>query len=104
VALSAVKAGVERVYVGDFEMATFRHVRTECQCADEEVNRRIFWLDSGAPGHVYVYLSPDDAIGAASQFSRYGMLGEGELPGPGDDRISGVTFGCDLPAMIEKMP
>jgi hypothetical protein len=22
---------------------------------------------------------------------------------PGDDRISGVTFGCDLPAMIEKM-
>jgi hypothetical protein len=103
VALSAVKAGVETVYVGDFEMATFRHVRTECQCADEEVNRRIVWLDSGAPGGVYVYLSPDDAIGAASQFRRYGILGEGELPGPGDDRISGVTFGCDLPAMIEKM-
>jgi hypothetical protein len=59
-------------------------------------NRRIFWLDSGVPGRVYVYLSPDDAIGAASQFSRYGILGEGELPGPGDDRISGVTFGCEV--------
>ena len=80
-------------------MATFRHVRTECQCADEEVNRRI----SGVPGRVYVYLSADDAIGAAGQFSRYRILGEGELPGPGDDRVSGVTFGCDLPAMIEKM-
>ena len=84
-------------------MATFRHVRTECQCADEEVNRRIFWLDSGAPGRVYVYLSPDDAVGAAGQFSRYGILGEAELPGTADDRISGVTFECDLPAMIEKM-
>jgi hypothetical protein len=37
-------------------MATFRHVRTECQCIDEEVNRRIFWLDSGVPGRVDVYL------------------------------------------------
>jgi hypothetical protein len=26
-------------------MATFRHERTECQCVDREVNRRIFWLD-----------------------------------------------------------
>jgi len=25
-------------------MATFRHERTECQCAEEEVNRRIFGL------------------------------------------------------------
>ena len=55
------------------------------------------------PGRVYVYLSSDDAVGAAGQFSRYGILGEAELPGPADDRISGVTFECDLPAMIEKM-
>ena len=26
-----------------------------------------------------------------------------ELPGPGDDRISAVTFECDLAVMIEKM-
>jgi hypothetical protein len=86
-----------------FEMATFRHVRTECQCADEEVNPRIFWLDPGNPGRVYAYLAPDDAVGAADQFSRYGILEEMELPGPGDDRISAVTFECDLAVMIEKM-
>jgi hypothetical protein len=67
-------------------MATFRHERTECQCAEEEVNRRIFWLDAGEPGR-----------------SRYGILWDGEVPGPGDNRINGVTFECDLPAMIEKM-
>ena len=84
-------------------MATFRHERTECQCAEEEVNRRIFSLDAGEPGRVYVYLSSEDAGSAAGQFRRYGILGEGELPGPGDDRINGVTFECDLPVMIEKM-
>jgi hypothetical protein len=42
-------------------MATFRRERTGCQCVDEEVNRRIFWLDSSVPGRVYVYLSPEDA-------------------------------------------
>jgi hypothetical protein len=73
-------------------MATFRHVRTEWQCADEEVNRRILWLDPGNPGWVYAYRAPDDAVGAADQFSRYGILEEMELPGPGDDRISAVTF------------
>jgi hypothetical protein len=52
-------------------------------------SRRTFWLDPGAPGRVYVHLSSEDAAGAAGQFSRYGMLDEGELPGPGDDRISG---------------
>jgi len=26
-----------------------------------------------------------------------------ELPGPGDNRISAVTFECDLAVMIEKM-
>jgi hypothetical protein len=83
-------------------MATFRHQRTECQCVDEEANRPIFWLDARVPVRVYVYLSPDDAVGAAGQFSRYGILGEGELPGRGDDRIRGVTFECDLPAMIER--
>jgi hypothetical protein len=30
-------------------------------------------------------------------------IGRGELPGPADDRICGVTFECDVPAMIEKM-
>jgi hypothetical protein len=84
-------------------MATFRHERTECQCVDREVNWKIFWLDPGAPGRVYVYLSSEDTAGAAGQFSRYGILDEGELPGPGDDRISGVTFECDLPVMVEKM-
>ncbi len=49
------------------------------------------WI-TGVPGRVYVYLSSDDAVGAAGQFSRYGILREGELPGPGDDRICGVTF------------
>ena len=44
-------------------MPMFKHERTECQCVDEEANRRIFWLDPGNPGRVYVYLSPDDAAG-----------------------------------------
>jgi hypothetical protein len=44
-----------------------------------------------------------DPASAAGQFSRYGILGKGELPGPGDDRICGVTFECYLPAMIERM-
>ena len=84
-------------------MPMFKHERTECQCVDEETNRRIFWLDPGNPGRVYIYLSPDDAAGAADQFNRYGILEEMELPGPGDDRISAVTFECDLAVMIEKM-
>src|SRR6266446_8778277 len=84
-------------------MPMFKHERTECQCVDEEANRRIFWLDPGNPGRVYIYLSPDDAGGAADQFNRYGILEEMELPGPGDDRISAVTFECDLAVMIEKM-
>jgi len=84
-------------------MPMFKHERTECQCVDEEVNRRIYWLDPGKPGRVYVYLSPDDAAGAADQFNRYGILEEMELPGPADDRISAVTFECDMAAMIGKM-
>ena len=83
-------------------MPMFKHERTECQCVDEEANRRIFWLDPGNPGRVYIYLSPDDAAGAADQFNRYGILEEMELPGAGDDHIA-VTFECDLAAMIEKM-
>ena len=75
-------------------MPMFKHERTECQCVDEEANHRIFWLDPGNPGRVYVYLSPDDAAGAAEQFSRYGILEEMELPRPADDRISAVTFEC----------
>src|SRR6266849_4107873 len=81
------------VNAGDFVMPMFKHERTECQCVDEEANRRIFWLDPGNPGRVYVF-SPDDAAGAADQFNRYGILEEMELPDPGDDRISAVTFEC----------
>jgi hypothetical protein len=55
-------------------MPMFKHERTECQCVDEEANRRIFWLDPGNPGRVYIYLSPDDAAGAAGQFNRYGIV------------------------------
>ncbi len=84
-------------------MLMFKHERAECQCVDEEANRRIFWLDPGNPGRVYIYLSPDDAAGAADEFNRYGILEEMELPRPGDDRISAVTFECDLAVMIEKM-
>ena len=60
-------------------------------------------LDPGEPGRVYVYLSSEEAVGAAGELSRYGILDEGELPGPGDDCISGVTFECDLAVMLEKM-
>ena len=84
-------------------MPTFKHERTECQCVDEEANGRILCLDPGNPGRVYIYLSPDDAGVAAAQFSRYGILDEMELPGPAHDRISPVTFECDLTVMIEKM-
>src|SRR5712692_8473737 len=62
------------VNAGDFVMPMFKHERTECQCVDEEANRRIFWLDPGNPGRVYIYLSPDDAAGAADQFDRYGII------------------------------
>jgi hypothetical protein len=84
-------------------MARFRHERAECQCIDDATNHRVFWLDPENPGRVYVYLSPDDADGAADQFSRYGILKEDELPGPSDDRISAVSFECDLAVMVEKM-
>ncbi len=30
------------VNAGDFVMPMFKHERTECQCVDEEANRRIF--------------------------------------------------------------
>ncbi len=103
VALSGERQLGKEVNAGDFVMPMFKHERTECQCVDEEANRRIFWLDPGNPGRVYIYLSPDDAAGAADQFNRYGILEEMELPGPGDDRISAVTFECDLAVMIEKM-
>lgn len=84
-------------------MATFKHDRTECRCVDNEVNRRIFWLDLDAAGRVYVYLSANDVTGAAGQFSRHGVLEAGELPGPGDSRIYAVEFESDLTVMLEKM-
>ena len=61
------------------------------------MNRRVFWLDPGAPGWVYVYLYSEDAAGAAGQFSRYGIVDEGEIPGSGYARISGVTFEPEFP-------
>jgi len=73
-------------------MATFEHDRTECRCIDDEVNRRVLWLDPDAPGRVYVYLSAGDVKEAADQFSRYGILEAGELPGLGDERIYAVEF------------
>lgn len=82
-------------------MITFKHNGSECECVDEAVNRRLFWLDSCQPGRIYVCLDPDVAVSAAGQFSRYGALGEDELPG--DGRIDAVTFECDLRAMVEKM-
>ena len=84
-------------------MDTFKHDRTECRCVDDEVNRRVLWLDPDAPGRVYVYLSAGDVKEAASQFSRYGILEADELPGLGDERIYAVEFECDLMAMLEKM-
>jgi hypothetical protein len=60
------------------------------------------WIPAAHRGG-YIYLSVEDAAGAAGQFSRYGILDEGELPGTGDDRINGVTFECDLLVMLEKM-
>jgi hypothetical protein len=83
-------------------MATSRHERAECRCVDE-TNHRIFWLDTENPGRVCVCLSPDDAVSATDQFSRYGILQEMELPGAGDDRINEVSFECDLAVLIEKM-
>jgi hypothetical protein len=50
-----------------------------------------------APGWVYVYLYPEDAAGAAGQFSRYGIVDEGQIHGSGDARISGVTFEPEFP-------
>src|SRR5712692_9120632 len=69
VALSGERQLGKEVNAGDFVMPMFKHERTECQCVDEEANRRIFWLDPGNPGRIYVYLSPDDAAGAADQFN-----------------------------------
>ena len=84
-------------------MVTFRHDRTECQCVDDEVNSRVLCLDPGEAGRVYVYLSANDVKEAAGQFSRYGVLEAGELPGSNDERIYAVEFECDLAAMLEKM-
>ena len=76
-------------------MAIFRNEGAECQCIDDETNHRIFWMDPEMPGRVYVYLSPDDAIGAADQFSRYGILKEDELPG----RLTIASAQCHLSAI-----
>jgi hypothetical protein len=84
-------------------MAIFRNERAECQCIEDETNHRIFWMDPETPGRVYVYFSPDDTADTAGQFSRYGILREDELHGPADNRISAVSFECDLAAVVEKM-
>jgi hypothetical protein len=70
---------------------------------DDEVNSRVLCLDPGEAGRVYVYLSANDVKEAVGQFSRYGVLGPGELPRPGDERIYAVEFECNLFALLEKM-
>ena len=85
-------------------MTMFKHERAECRCIDAEANQRIFWLASWEPGCLQACLSAEDAAGAAPQFKRYGVLGEGEIPlDPNDDRISEVIFEWDLVALVEKM-
>jgi hypothetical protein len=54
-------------------------------------------------GGFYVYLSANDVKEAVGQFSRYGVLGPGELSGSGDEPIYAVQFECNLAAMLEKM-
>jgi hypothetical protein len=96
-------ASAELHWKGELSMDPFKHDRTECRCVDDELNRRVLCADPSEAGRVYVYLSADDVKEVAAQFSRYGVLEAGELPGPGDQRIYAVEFECDLAAMLEKM-
>jgi len=82
-------------------MDKFKHNPTECACVDKETNRRIFWLNPEIPGRVFTRLYAGDVADAAGQFRRYGVLPQGEFKG--DDRISAVTFECDLAVMVEHM-
>jgi hypothetical protein len=82
-------------------MDKFKHSPRECACVDKETNRRIFWLNPEIPGRVYTRLHSGDVADAAGQFQRYGVLPQGEFQG--DDRISTVTFECDLTVMVEQM-
>lgn len=82
-------------------MDKFKHSPTECACVDKETNRRMFWLNPEIPGRVFTRLYSGDVADAAGQFRRYGVLPQGEFPG--DDRISAVTFECDLTVMVEQM-
>jgi len=82
-------------------MEKFRHRPTECACVDKTTNRRISWLDSQIPGRTYILLKASDIADAAAEFQRYGVLPDDQIPG--DDRISHVTYECDLADMVEKM-
>ena len=73
-------------------MATYRHERTECQRVDES-------LTAGFSGWMLACLAKRSVRQGSSAATEYWE--KGELLGPGDDRICGVTFECDLPAMIE---
>jgi hypothetical protein len=80
-------------------MATFRH---PLQSAGVSTKR----LTGGFFGSMLACLAPSMSICRRTMRSaRQGSsaMGEDELPGHGDDRICGVTFEWDLPAMIEKM-
>ena len=50
---------------------------------------------------MYTLLKPGDITDAAAEFQRYGIFPDGQIPG--DDRISHVTYACDLADMVEKM-
>src|SRR5260370_4304350 len=82
-------------------MEKFRHRPTECACVDGATDQRIFWLDPQIPGRIYTLLKAGDIADAAAKFRRYGVLPDDQIPG--DDRISHVTFACDLGIMVEKM-
>jgi hypothetical protein len=50
--------------------------------------------------HTYL-LKAGDIADAAAEFQQYGVLTDDQIPG--DDRISHVTYECDLTDMVEKM-
>ena len=82
-------------------MEKFRHRPTECACIGKATNRRIFWLDPQTPSRLYTLLKAGDIADAAAEFQHYGILPDGQIQG--DDRISHVTYECDLADMVEKM-
>jgi hypothetical protein len=84
-------------------MTRFKHDAEggECTCVDEVANRRIFWMDPSAPGVVTAILTLKDVVSAKFEFSRHGVLIDGEPSEAG--AIDAVVFECPLDRMIEKL-